>query len=190
MSVVSLRFIPNALTLLRMVLVAPLALALFAGDYPLALLLFAVAAATDAADGLLAKLFGWTTELGKILDPIADKLLFLVVFISLSALGLVPVWLTVLVIGRDVVIGTGALVFRYSFGPLGGHPTRVSKLNTLCQILFVLAVIGAAASPSVPASLVIALGALVMVTTVVSGLNYVLLYARKAAVVQRQRAAF
>ncbi len=185
----SLRFLPNALTVLRIALIGPLSLALFDGDYPLALFLFAAAAATDAADGLLAKWFGWTTELGKILDPLADKLLSLMVFITLSMLELVPVWLAVLVIGRDVVIGTGALVFRYRFGPLGGHPTRVSKLNTLCLILFVLAVIGAAASPLVPPSVVVALGALVMVTTVVSGLNYVLLYGRKAAAAQRQRAA-
>lgn len=185
----NLRYLPNALTLLRIALIGPLAFALFNGAYPLALILFAAAAATDAADGLLAKVFGWTTELGKVLDPLADKLLFLVVFITLSMLGLVPVWLTALVIGRDVVIGLGALVFRYWFGPLGGHPTRVSKLNTLCQILFVLAVIGDAASPAVPSYLVIALGALVMVTTVVSGLNYVLLYARRAVDAQRQRAA-
>lgn len=184
----SLRFLPNALTILRIILVAPLAWTLFRDEYALSLLLFALAAATDAADGLLAKLCGWTSELGKVLDPVADKLLFLVVFVSLSILGLVPVWLAVLVIGRDVVIGTGALVFTFCFGSLAGRPTLVSKLNTLCLIFYVLAVIGAAAYPEVPEAAVIALGALVMVTTVVSGLNYVLVYARKAAQVHRQRA--
>jgi cardiolipin synthase len=184
----SLRFLPNALTLLRILLVGPLAWALLRQEFALALLVFVVAAATDAADGLLAKWFGWTSELGKVLDPIADKLLFLVVFVVLAFLGLVPVWLAVLVIGRDVVIGTGALVFTFCFGPLAGRPTRVSKLNTLCLIFYVLSVIGGAAFAAVPDAVVIALGALVMVTTVVSGLNYVLLYARKAAEVHRQRA--
>lgn len=185
----SLSFLPNALTVLRILLVAPLGWTLLRQEFALALLIFAAAAATDAADGLLAKWFGWTSELGKVLDPIADKLLFLVVFVVLGFLNLVPVWLAVLVIGRDVVIGTGALAFTYCFGPLAGRPTGISKLNTLCLILYVLAVIGAAAFAIVPDAFIIALGALVMMTTAISGLNYVLLYVRKAKEVHRQRAA-
>jgi cardiolipin synthase len=177
----SLRFLPNALTLLRIVLILPLVWLLVRGDYPLTLLVFGVAAATDAADGLLAKQFGWTSEFGRLIDPVADKLLLVVVFITLSLLDLVPVWLTVLVVGRDVVIGAGALLFKLRFGTLGGHPTPVSKLNTLCQILFVLAVVAAEASPLTPRALSTASGALVMVTTVVSGLDYVLRYGSKAS---------
>lgn len=185
----TLRFLPNALTLLRIAMIAPLVWLLASGEYLLTLMLFAVAAVTDAADGLLAKHFGWTSELGKVLDPLADKLLLVVVFITLSVLALAPVWLTVLVVGRDVVIGVGALVYKTLYGPLGGHPTSVSKFNTLCQILFVLAVIGAAATPVVPGFLVLGLGALVTMTTFISGLDYVLKYSGKAADVRRRRAS-
>lgn len=184
----SLRNLPNALTLLRMLLVGPIVWFLVHGDYASTMVVFAVAAVTDAADGLLAKQFGWTSELGKILDPLADKLLLVAMFISLGLLGLAPVWLAVLVVGRDVVIALGALLFKLRFGALGGQPTPVSKLNTLCQILFVLAAIAGAAGISMPPAVLIALGALVLVTTVVSGLDYVLRYAARASALNRERA--
>lgn len=177
----SLRHLPNALTVLRIFLIAPLVLLLIAGDYPMTLVIFAIAAVTDAADGLLAKQFGWTSELGKLLDPVADKLLLLAAFVTLTLIGLVPLWLTALVVGRDVVIGAGALAYKVAFGSLRGQPTAVSKLNTLCQILFVAVVIAVAAEMPIPGPAVLVAGALAMVTTVVSGLDYVLRYSGKAA---------
>lgn len=183
-----LRHLPNALTLLRILLVGPLVWLLLHGDYPSTLIGFAIAAVTDAVDGLLAKRFGWTSELGKVLDPLADKLLLVAMFVTLSVLGLVPAWLAVLVVARDVVIAGGALVFRLSFGALGGRPTPVSKLNTLCQILFVLAVTAKAAGAGLSEPVVLTLGALVMVTTVVSGLDYVLRYASRAMALRREQA--
>jgi cardiolipin synthase len=183
-----LRYLPNALTLLRILLVGPVVWLLLHGDYPRTLIVFAIAAVTDAIDGLLAKRFGWTSELGKVLDPLADKLLLVAMFVTLSVLGLAPVWLTVLVVARDVVIAFGALLFRLSFGALEGRPTPVSKLNTLCQILFVLAVTARAAGASLSEPVVMTLGALVMVTTVVSGLDYVLRYASRAMKVRREQA--
>ncbi len=177
----NLRFLPNALTVLRILLIAPIVMLLVAGNYTMTLVVFGIAAATDAADGLLAKQFGWTSELGKLLDPIADKLLLLAAFATLTLVGLVPLWLTALIVGRDVVIGTGALVYKVAFGSLRGQPTAVSKLNTLCQILFVAAVIAEAAKVSMPAHVTLVAGALTLVTTVVSGLDYVLRYAGKAA---------
>ena len=183
-----LRHLPNALTVLRILLIGPVVWFLLHADYPRTLIGFAIAAVTDAIDGLLAKRFGWTSELGKVLDPLADKLLLVAMFITLSALGFVPVALTVLVVARDVVIAGGALLFHLNFGDLGGRPTPVSKLNTVCQILFVLAVIGTAAGLGVAAPVVIALGAIVMVTTVVSGLDYVLRYASRALALNREQA--
>ena len=185
----NLRHIPNLLCLVRIGLVLPVALWILEGRYPQVMALFAVAAFTDGLDGFLAKRFGWTSELGKHLDPLADKLLLVTVFACLSVAGLAPWWLTAIVLLRDLVIVVGAYVYRTLFGPLEGQPTLRSKLNTVCQIAFCLAVVARAtyAWPGEP--VITAFGALVLVTTAVSGIDYVLIYARRAAAVSRGRAA-
>ncbi|MBS0393826.1 MAG: CDP-alcohol phosphatidyltransferase family protein [Proteobacteria bacterium] len=175
-----LSWIPNAICVVRILLVAPSALALVAGRYELTLLIFGVAAVSDGLDGWLAKHFGWTSRLGKILDPIADKLLLVTVFLTLVWLHLVPLWLGAAVVVRDIVIVGGAIAYRMLIGYVEGHPTTISKLNTLLQLSFVLAVIAACAWSAVPHPLVTALGAAVFVTTVVSGIDYVMTYARAA----------
>ena len=184
-----MRHIPNALCILRMLLVVPVAWLLFTDNYQLTLLLFGFAAATDGLDGFLAKRFGWTSELGKILDPLADKILLVGLFITLAALGDVPVWLAATAVVRDVIITAGAITYKYlfSYGELQGRPTAVSKLNTLCQIIFLLLVVAARASDFTPQLAITVLGALVFVTTVVSGLDYVITYSRRAAEVSRRR---
>jgi cardiolipin synthase len=183
----SLRFIPNALCVLRMLLVVPVSWLLLRDQYRLTLWVFAFAAATDGLDGFLAKRCGWTSELGKILDPLADKILLVGVFLTLAVMGLVPLWLAVVAVGRDVLITAGAITYNSLFGNPQGHPTWISKLNTLCQIVFLLLVVAAHAVGRVPQNIVIALGALVFVTTVISGLDYVLTYSRKAMSANRQR---
>jgi len=170
-----------------MVLVVPIALSIVAGDYRRTLLLFAVAAFSDALDGFLAKRFGWTTDLGKILDPLADKLLLVTVFIMLAVAGTTPVWLATLVVARDVVIGFGALAYRWLFGPLHGRPTAVSKVNTAVQLAYVLAAVAARAFGWPPDPAVLTLGALVMVTTAISGIDYVHSYIRRARDAARMR---
>lgn len=181
-----LRHIPNALCVFRMLLVAPVAWLLARGDYSTTLWVFGVAAATDGLDGFLAKRFGWTSELGKILDPLADKILLVCVFVTLAALGLVPVWLAAAAVLRDVTITVGAIVYNALFGYPNGRPTPVSKLNTLVQILYLLLVVATHAMGRDEPAMTI-LGALVFVTTVVSGLDYVLTYSRKAIAVSRER---
>jgi cardiolipin synthase len=184
-----MRHIPNALCVLRMLLVAPVAWLLTRGEYQSTLVLFGFAAATDGLDGFLAKRCGWTSELGKILDPLADKILLVGVFITLAALGLIPLWLALAAVGRDVVITAGAIAYKILYGDPHGRPTLISKLNTLCQILYLLLVVAAHAAKQTPEVLVTILGALVFVTTVVSGLDYVLTYSRKAIQASRQRRA-
>ena len=116
----SLRHLPKLLCVLRIVLVLPVALWILDGRYPEVMALFALAAFTDALDGFLAKRFGWTSELGKHLDPLADKLLLITVFACLSVADLSPWWLTAVVLLRDLVIVFGGLVYRALFGPLQG----------------------------------------------------------------------
>jgi cardiolipin synthase len=183
----SLRFIPNALCILRMLLVVPVSWLLVQHDFVLTMWIFAVAAVTDGLDGFLAKRCGWTSELGKILDPLADKILLVGVFLTLAALDLVPMWLASVAIGRDVVITAGAILYNWLYGDPHGQPTWVSKLNTLCQIVFLLLVVGAHAAGHVPQHVLTALGALVFVTTMISGIDYVLTYSRKAAAMNRQQ---
>jgi cardiolipin synthase len=181
-----LRQLPNVITSIRILLVVPIAMALSRHRPVETLWLFCVAGASDGIDGFLAKRFGWQTDLGGLLDPLADKLLLATVFVMLALLGSVPVWLTVAVIARDCVIVLGAVAYRIALGPVVARPSRVSKLNTLCQVIFILVVIGTPQFSWPPAWQTF-LGALVFVTVAVSGLDYVLVYSRMAAEHARSR---
>jgi cardiolipin synthase (CMP-forming) len=187
----ALRFIPNALCILRMLLVVPVAWLLLRSEFWLTLWVFAFAAFTDGLDGFLAKRCGWTSELGKILDPLADKILLVGVFITLAATGLVPAWLAAVAVSRDVIISAGAITYNSLYGNPQGNPTWISKLNTLCQIGYVLLIVGTQAVHIFPERwvwiAVTVLGALVFVTTIVSGIDYVLTYSHKAIAANRQR---
>jgi cardiolipin synthase len=184
-----LRQVPNVISSLRILLVLPIAIALLHHELITTMGLFFVAAASDAADGFLAKHFGWQTPLGAVLDPAADKLLLATVFVVLAALRLVPLWLMAVVVARDLIIVLGAVAYRVCFGPIEARPSGVSKLNTLCQAVFILSVIGREAF-AVPTGWVIVLfGALTFATTVISGIDYILRYGRAALEESRSRRA-
>ena len=185
----SLSFLPNLLCLLRIALVYPVAMGILDGRYPQVMALFALAAFTDGLDGFLAKRFGWTSERGKHLDPLADKVLLVSVFVCLSVVGEVSWLLTALVLLRDLVIVFGAITYKVLFGPVHGNPTAASKFNTLAQIVFCLAVVASAGYGWPADGVVTALGALVVVSTGVSGIDYTLTYTRRAVAVSRARAA-
>jgi cardiolipin synthase len=183
----NLRQLPNAICLARIALVVPIAWCVADERLNEALVLCALAAFSDALDGFLAKRFGWTSELGKVLDPLADKLLLVTLFITLAIVGWVPSWLAIAAVARDLVIGFGALAYRHWFGPVDGRPTMVSKINTALQLFYILAVIGARGYAVPPPAVVTSLGAAMFVTTVVSGIDYVGRYWRRAIVVSRTR---
>src|SRR6266853_438080 len=105
------RHIPNIISAFRILLVAPIAVALADRQLVTTIILFGVAALSDAADGFLAKRYGWQSDLGAVLDPAADKLLLVTVFITLAYLKLVPLWLMAAAVTRDLMIVLGALVF-------------------------------------------------------------------------------
>ena len=102
--------IPNFLSLLRIILVPVVVIFLIQGSYGKALFAFALAGLTDALDGALARLLNCQTVLGSYLDPIADKLLLTASFVTLSILGIIPSWLTVIVISRDFIILLGIAI--------------------------------------------------------------------------------
>ncbi|MEO8225100.1 MAG: CDP-alcohol phosphatidyltransferase family protein [Gammaproteobacteria bacterium] len=173
--------IPNFICVLRILLVWPIVAALVAGRYQLALVLVAVAGLSDGLDGYLAKRFSWRSRLGGLLDPLADKLLLLSTFITLTYTSLVPVWLTATVIARDFIIVSGGLVYQAMVAPVEPEPSRASKLNTGAQLLFIAGVIGNQAFGLPGKELLIPAGAAVLVTVTVSGLDYVVRWSGKAA---------
>lgn len=133
--------IPNLISLLRIIFVVPVVLTLLSGDFLTALVLFAVAGLSDALDGFLAKHYHWESRLGSILDPLADKLLLVASYATLVWLSLLPSWLLWIVLGRDVLIITGALAYHYLVGKFDLLPLWSSKINTFLQITLVLLVI-------------------------------------------------
>jgi cardiolipin synthase len=177
--------IPNLICVLRILLVPPVAVTLLSARYREALALIVVAGLSDGLDGFLAKRYHWQSRLGGLLDPVADKLLLTVTFVALANQSQVPVWLTALVIVRDVVIVSGGLAYQWLVAPVQPEPSRVSKLNTAMQLLFLCLVVTAAAFPGVvPVVLidtsVLVAGAGVLVTGIVSGLDYVLRWSARA----------
>ena len=173
--------IPNAICILRMLMIWPTLAALSSARYGEALVWVCLAGFSDALDGYLAKRFNWRTRLGGLLDPLADKLLLVSVYATLGYLRLVPWWLVAVVIGRDLVIVAGGLTYNLLVGPVQPEPSRPSKLNTLTQLLYLVAVIGRQVIAVMPAAAATALGAGVLVTSVVSGLDYVIRWTRRAA---------
>ena len=169
----SLKWLPNALSLMRIVLVAPILMLIVKGSFGWALALFWLAGFSDGVDGYLAKRFNWHTRLGALLDPLADKLLVSGTFITLAYTQHIPVWLAAVVILRDVIIVAGATAYNFLVRPVEGEPTRVSKLNTALQMLFLLFVLSRAGFGWPEEISITVLGAAILVTVVISGVDYV-----------------
>ena len=182
-----MRQIPNLITALRILLIAPIAMALLHHELRIALGLFFLGAASDLLDGFIAKRFGWQSALGGVLDPAADKLLLATSFVVLAVMHLVPLWLMATAVTRDLIIVSGAIAYRLWIGPIEARPSMLSKLNTLCQALFILCVIARQQFFEPPAWVVLTLGALTFLTTAVSGLDYVLRYGKAAVEESRSR---
>ena len=175
-----MRHLPNLISLIRLGLVWPVAWGLVNGHYRLALACFVIAGLSDGLDGLLARRFDWASKLGKVLDPVADKLLLMTVFILCAWRGLTPWWLAGAAVVRDLTIGGGAILFRALVGPLHGQATGISKINTLVQLVYLVSVMTHAIWDRPPRELVNVLVGVVLVTTVLSGADYVIRFARRA----------
>jgi cardiolipin synthase len=177
---VKLRHIPNILTAFRFLLVPPVIVLMLKDEFMPALVLFAVAGFSDAVDGFLARRYHWTSRIGGLMDPLADKLLMVSSYLTLGWLGLLPVWLVALVIVRDLVIVTGAVIYNARIEQVEATPSVVSKLNTLAQILLVLSVLFSQAVAALPGWWIDALIYSVLVTIVWSGAGYVWTWGRRA----------
>ena len=175
-----LHLIPNAICIARVILVAPIVFFLSQQEYFAVVILIAVAGVSDAVDGFLARQFHWRTRLGSILDPAADKLLAISVFLTLAYLGLIPLSLAILVVARDAVIVGGAAAYQWLVAPLEGEPRLISRINTTCQFIFVGLTLTAAAFAWPPDIVVVIAGAAVVFTSVTSGLDYAFNWSTRA----------
>jgi len=134
--------IPNLITLGRILLVPIVVWAISSGAMWIAFVLFLAAGVSDAVDGFLAKRYGMTTVLGAYLDPLADKALLVSIYVTLGINGLLPRWLVILVVSRDVMIVGGVMLSWLVGSPVKMQPLVVSKLNTVAQIVLVCVVLG------------------------------------------------
>jgi cardiolipin synthase len=180
MPIFRLAWLPNTICVLRIALVLPIVWLLIGGAYESALVLIMIAGLSDGLDGFLARRFGWTSRIGGLLDPLADKLLLVSVFAALTWNGLVPVWLLAVVIGRDIVIVSGALAYEFLIGPVEPDPSRVGKLNTLAALLYLFFLMAWQVFGWPPDITITVAGAAVFVVSLVSGLDYVLTWSRRA----------
>ena len=163
--------IPNILSVIRILLVPLFVISLFRDFYNLALLIFAIAAISDVLDGLLARHLNQRTQLGSYLDPVADKLLLASAFIILAVVKMVPGWLAVIVISRDVLIILGVVIFSIENVSFAIKPSIVGKCTTVAQISTILFVL---LNPDIPGAYIVrcSLYWLTAGLTITSGLHY------------------
>lgn len=179
--------VPNLLTTLRVLAAPLLAYCLMRAQYEFAFYLFVGAAITDALDGWIARHFHQITHYGAIMDPLADKLVTLTCVILLTYLGWVPLWLTLAILIRDVLIVAGAFAYHHLFGEVEIRPSRLGKLHTLLVFaLFALVLAQAWGQVDLGAWLTPGF-LLVLASTLASASQYVLIWGRKAARAVAQR---
>ncbi len=165
--------IPNLITLGRILLVPIVVWAISSGAMWIAFVLFLAAGVSDAVDGFLAKRFGMTSELGSYLDPLADKALIVSIYVALGINGVIPGWLVILVVSRDIMI-VGAVMLSWLIGsPVKVKPLLVSKLNTVAQIVFACVVLGSLGFNIQAHTLTMVLMGLVAALTLLSVAAYV-----------------
>jgi cardiolipin synthase len=186
--------IPNFLTVIRMVLIPVFVILLYYQRFALALAVFITAGITDGLDGMLARRFNQKSQLGTILDPIADKLLLVTSFITLSmptiisktalppphqSLHLpVPFWVTTAVISRDVFILVGAAAINIVTGFRNFRPSWLGKANTVVQIAAIVVILLATRLPVLRGYLLPTVYATVFIFAVLSGAHYIFHTAR------------
>ncbi|HYP00866.1 MAG TPA: CDP-alcohol phosphatidyltransferase family protein [Pyrinomonadaceae bacterium] len=178
--------LPNFLTVIRMVLVPVFVTALYYQRFFWALAIFVFAGVTDGVDGFLARRFNQKSQLGTILDPIADKLLLVTSFITLSLASIVgrgnhlpvPFWVTAAVISRDVFIVVGAAAINIVTGFRGFRPSLLGKVNTVVQITAIIIILSMARFPALRGYVLPTVYAVVFASALFSGVHYIFHVAR------------
>lgn len=133
--------LPNLITVFRIFLIPVLVICLLYDFHVWALVVFALAAVTDSLDGLIARIFNQQTELGTYLDPMADKLLLVAGFVTLSYLTIIPLWGVIILVSRDIILIFGTVILYMVQGRIEMTPTWLGKATTAVQLFYVLAVL-------------------------------------------------
>ncbi|MFN4143447.1 CDP-alcohol phosphatidyltransferase family protein [Aestuariivirga sp.] len=176
-----MRNLPNLISLMRLLLVPLTVWLILSEAYSLAFASFVLAGVSDGVDGFLARRYDWRSRLGTYLDPLADKALVVSVFVTLGFLKLIPTWLVIIVVSRDVLIIGAVLLSRLVDNPVRVQPLMVSKVNTAAQICYLVGVLALAAFGG-PLSLLVDVGSIaVALLTVLSGAAYLMAWLRHVA---------
>lgn len=173
--------LPNIITLLRIAATPVAVWLILEGRLMAAFWVFVAAGLSDAVDGFIAKQFDMETELGKFLDPLADKALLVSVYISLGLGGYLPTWLVIMVVFRDVMIVGGAMLFETMTHSLTMQPLMISKVNTTLQIVLAAGVMANAGYGIEFDGGMDVLVILTAMATVASGLTYAVVWVRRWA---------
>jgi cardiolipin synthase len=178
-------YIPNIITVIRILLVVPISWLLLEGRHVDALFLMVIAGLSDAFDGFLARRFNWLTQLGATLDPLADKLLVAAVFLVFTWQGHIPLWIAIIVLVRDFVIVAGAGVYKVVDEEVEISPTFLSKANTAMQLVVLIFLLVGLLPLGVMSDLAVAMVNpysfyILAVLGVSSGLDYVFTWGSKA----------
>ena len=173
--------LPNLITVARLLSVPLLIFLLMNADWKSAAVLFVLAGISDGVDGFIARHFDQRSKLGAYLDPVADKLLLVSVFVVLAVMGQLPAWLALLVVSRDVLIVVAVLLSSLIGHPVEVRPIFVSKANTACQIALLVLVLFQLGFGMGLGSLQIALVAAVAALTVLSAAAYLVTWLRHMA---------
>jgi cardiolipin synthase (CMP-forming) len=173
--------LPNAITIARILAVPLMIWLIVSGEYMAAFWVFVLAGISDAVDGFIAKRFNLRTELGAYLDPAADKLMLVSIYVCLGLLEVLPPWLVILVVTRDTLIIGGIALATLLEQPVHIRPLLLSKLNTVAQIMLaglVLAILGF----DIANRQIVLFGSIIVaILTLVSGTQYVLTWIRRMA---------
>ena len=175
-----LQYLPNSLTFLRLMLAIPLGILILQGDFSLALVVGLLAGVTDTLDGFFARRLGAFSRFGAALDPIADKTLITVTFLCLASMNLVPWYLAIAVITRDLIIVAGAACYHKLIGPFEFEATRLSKANMFVQICFCVLVLLMQVVDWIPPITILAGIVAVLFIAAASGFDYVMSWTIKA----------
>ena len=176
--------IPNIITLGRILLVPVIVWAIASNQMAIAFGLFLVAGFSDAVDGFLAKRFNMSSELGALLDPVADKALLVSIYVALGIWGAVPRWIVILVVSRDLMI-VGAVIISWVFGkPIPMKPLMVSKLNTVAQVAFAALILAALGFGIAPGPFDVILMGIVTVLTLLSVSLYLMEWVRHMSTIE------
>ncbi|MBA2649799.1 MAG: CDP-alcohol phosphatidyltransferase family protein [Legionella sp.] len=180
-----LKYIPNILTLLRLVLIIPFLIFLYQKAYVYAFYTFVFAGLSDGLDGWLARYFNWQSFFGSFADPLADKLLVATSFISLAFIGALPWWLVSLVFLRDFTISMGVVAWYWFIRQkINFEPTLLSKFNTILQLGLVVFCLFELAYNQFHYYVINTLIAITAVTTTTSFIDYLWAWGTKAALVK------